>query len=269
MNAPLLPTLLLHLALLFFWCRIWTEDDRAYFFNPLVLGPMRVVDRVVETLRTPLPFLPRRTLAGLALLGALALKALLWPASVIMFVHENVPNVVFTVPYPIQLLNELTLFLILTFQVAAIHAVLRMSSRRRMDRAAQVVELVSRPVGWIQPVWLQLPIAFLGIGVCILLTTFVFSLPYSSALYLSVLSCVNILHVWSRCVLIAILLSWLGLLMPRSAVALHAREFTAVLMGRLSGLLVVGMMDMTPLVVFIAVDYLHGQLLQWLAIVLP
>ena len=259
--------ILFHLSLLFLWCRVWTRDDHAFFFNPHISGPMRVVDRILNALRTPLPFLPNRVLAALALLGVLALKTLAFPR-----IQDGIP---LAFSYGLRL--EVWAFLIFTFQIAAIHAVLRLSSRQRSSRAAQTVELVSRPVSFLRPVALQLPAALLGIAVCVLLADVIERLP-AAPTTLALLSKsrdvfpwgvalrhgVDILHVWSHCLLLAVLVSWLEIFRPRNYAASCAREYTSFLLGRLSGLLLVGMMDLTPLVAFIVLDNLH----RWLAGVL-
>jgi hypothetical protein len=75
----------------------------------------------------------------------------------------------------------------------------------------------------------------------------------------------NTLQIWSHLTLLAILVSWLGLLMPRSYAAAYGRDFCSLLLGRFSGLLVVGMMDLTPLVFFFVVRWLHEQLAALIA----
>jgi len=258
--------LLFHLALLFLWCRVWTRDDRAFFFNPLVSGPMRVVDRILGVLRIPLPFLPTQALAALALLGVLALKAF-----ALSTIEWRTDGMSLGFLHGFQM--ELWAFLFFAIQIAAIHAILRVTSKQRATRAAQTVELLARPVSLIRPVaWQLLAASVAGIIACSLLAYFSLHFPNSldSVFWTRMLDewplCiglpffVDILQVWSRCLLLAIVLSWIEIFKPRSPIASCAREFSSFLLGRLSGLLPVGMVDMTPLVVFVAVNHLH----KWL-----
>jgi len=259
--------MLFHLPLLFLWLRVWTGDDRAFVFNPLLTGPMRAVDRVLGVLRAPFPFLPDRALAALALTLALALKALAFPR-----VPRGLPWF-FLQGFHVEVWE----FIVFTFQIAAIHAVVRLSSPRTTSRAAQTVELLARPVSFIRPVVWQLPTVLLGIVACTLLVSFLCDLPASLEpafwekvrdnwrFYSGLGFVVDILQVWSRCLLLSILISWLSLFNPRNYAASCAREFSNCLLGRLAGLLPVGMMDMTPLVVFMVVNHLHGWLVRMVA----
>ena len=254
--------MLFYLVLLFLWLRVWTGGDRAFVFNPLLTGPMRAVDRVLGVLRAPFPFLPDRALAALALTLALALKALAFPR-----VPRGLPWF-FLQGFHVEVWE----FIVFTFQIAAIHAVVRLSSPRTTSRAAQTVELLARPVSFIRPVAWQLPVVATGILVCPLLASLLFYFPASleTAFWKWVLGdwrnqtglvfLIDILQVWSRCLLLSILISWLSLFNPRNYAASCAREFSNCLLGRLAGLLPVGMMDMTPLVVFMVVNHLHGWL---------
>ena len=264
--------LLINLALLFLWCRIWTDDENTFFFNPLVSAPMRVVDKILGVLRMPLPFLPNRVLAALALLGALALKAMVLP---------NVYKIV-GVGYANWYISEILNFIIFTLQIAAINALLCLMSPRRLNRAGQVADLLSRPVAWIRPVALQLLVVLVSIHVFrsidhILDSLFLikFELSFTnpdwflspfletSSFVLTTIRFLDTLFIWSQCTLIAILSSWTGLIMPRSPVAAYGREFCSLLLGRFSGLLVVGMMDLTPLIFFYVLGWLHGVLAQF------
>ena len=266
-----LPNLLIHLALLFLWCRVWTDNDRAFVFNPLVTAPMRAVNRVLGWLRAPLPFLPDRALAAVALLLALALKALVACKLHPPFWEADPPagnlNLLYLRHYLWCWKTEAAAFLVFTFQIAAINALLLLMSPRRMDRAGQVAELLSRPAGWIRSPALQLPVAFAAIFTCCALPQYaqlfhtgsaVAAKIHASITGASLVSIINILQVWSHCTLLAILFSLLGLLMPRSYAAAYGRDISTLLLGRFSGLLVVGMMDLTPLVFFYAVNWLHG-----------
>jgi hypothetical protein len=261
------PNLLIHLALLFLWCRIWTDDDRDFFFNPFISGPMRVVNRVLDVLRAPLPFLPDRVLAAIALLAALALKA-----AVSKPAGETNPF------YHLHLVVEIIAFLIFAFQIAAINAILLLMSPRRYGRAGQVADLFARPVGWIRPAALQLLVVPVAIFLCCQLSNIAWfrvsiirvelfmQYSLSKTMFISViLHFLNTLQVWSKCTLLAILASWAGLIMPRSLVAAYGRDFCSLLLGRFSGSLVVGMMDLTPLVFFFVVRWLHEQLAALIA----
>jgi hypothetical protein len=281
------PSLLVFLALLFLWCRVWTDDENTFFFNPFVAGPMRMVDRVLAVLRAPLPFLPNRALAALALLGALALKAAVFPAL-------GNPGALFPMRYHHAWAVDIFIFLMFTFQISGVHAILRWMSPRRHDRAAQVAELVARPLAWIRPAPLQLLAVIGGIFVlCALPFAIVFFLigrdvgamanelfsetakqaEFTEAfqhihvklwLSLSLTNTLAILQLWSRCALLAIFASLLGLVMPRGNVAVCGRDFASLLLGRFSGLLPVGMVDVTPLVFFYALNWLHGWLLGFI-----
>jgi len=263
-----------HLALLFLWCRIWTDDDRNYFFNPFVTGPMRVVDRVLGVLRIPFPFLPNRVLAAIALITALAVKGVV---THYIFFSQTAPFSFFKISR-----MEIWYFLVSALLIAGLNALLRLISPRRMDRAGQVADLFARPIGWIRPVALQLPTVFIVIFIFVVFdhlrfrSSFIdqqfapmpidygalfFSTLFSkSALLFAIVYFLGILHVWSQLTLLAILASWLGLIMPRSPIAVYGREFCSLLLGRFSGLLVVGMMDLTPLIFFLVIGWLHDAL---------
>ena len=256
--------LLINLALLFLWCRIWTDDENTFFFNPLISAPMRVVDKMLGVLRMPLPFLPNRALAALALLGALAVKAAVLPAG-------------FSAGYGYKIfyLSEILYFLIFTLQIAALNALLRLMSPQRYGRAAQVADLVSRPVGWMRPVAPQLLAVFIAVYVCGSALSVLTSLPHVNArlffeffinkqmVAFAATHFLNILLIWSQLTLLAILSSWTGLIMPGRPIAMYGREFCSLLLGRFSGLLVVGMMDLTPLIFFYVLGWLHGVLAQF------
>ena len=240
------PELLLNLALLLLWCRVWTttNDDRAFYFNPLASSMMRATDRVLGWLRAPLPFLPNRALAGLALLLALALKAL---------VMYSRGGTLFPVDYSNCLINEATLFLIFALQIAGLNALIRLISPGRAGRAGQVAELATRPVSWIPQTAHQMLAALAGIAI-------IMRLAHHPHIHAVLRTCVDILQIWSQCTLLAILASLVGLFAPHSPVAAHGREYAAFLLGRFSGLLVVGMLDVTPILFFYGLNFTHGVL---------
>jgi len=240
------PELLLNLALLLLWCRIWTraDDPRAFYFNPLASSMMRATDRVLGWLRAPLPSLPDRALAGLALLLALALKAL---------VMYSRPSTLWPVGYHVFLINEVTLFLVFALQIAGLNALIRLISPGRSGRAGQVAEIVSRPVSWIPQTALQQVAALAGIYIIMRLT-------HCPCIRDVLRTCVDILQLWSQCTLLAILASLVSLFAPHSAIAAHGREYAAFLLGRFSGLLVVGMLDLTPILFFYGLGFVHGVL---------
>ena len=251
------PNLLINLALLFLWCRIWTDDENTFFFNPLISGPMRVVDRILGFVHNALPVLPNRALAAVTLLAALALKTLLSTT----YVSWSV--------YAALLKNQMVTFLIFTFQIAALNALLTLMSPHS-GRAGQLAKLFSRPVEWLRPAVLQLPAALLGIVVCSLGTLALSTTTYSlfdifktqpTFVFIPLLSIINILEIWYQCTFLAIIVSLLGLLMPRSPAVAFARDWCALLLGRFSGWLMMGGMDLTPLLFFYVIRWLHIELL--------
>ncbi len=69
--------LLTNLLLLLFWVRLWSQPDRELYFNPLLSAPTRLTDRVLDFLRPALP-LPERLTTLLLLVFLLAFRGAAW-----------------------------------------------------------------------------------------------------------------------------------------------------------------------------------------------
>ncbi len=265
--------LAINLFLLFLWCRIWTEDENTFFFNPFISAPMRVVDRILGFFHHALPFLSNRVLAAIALLAALTIKTFIFLSPVR------------SAPLYVYIAHEVANFFVFTLQITCIYALLRLMSKPRLDRAGQVADLLTRPVGKISPVAYQLLLA----PICMYLIHVIqHTLPMLSSIrsiiatgdilrpdnlrflfytpfVFSLTSFIGTLQVWSQCTLLAIVVSLVGLITPQSPVAACGRDFARLLLGHFSGLLVVGMMDLTPFLFFFALDWIHRHLMTLVA----
>lgn len=260
--------LFLNILLLFFWCRIWSTDDRAYFFNPMLLRPMRLVDRCTGFFRTALPFLPGRALAVVTFCVAFIAQALIF-----RLLDDRPPRA-----NRLFFANAALTFLIFAAQIALLQTLLRFLGTRRQNRAGQVAEIFAAPFSWLErPVHALTALPFVFIILHSLRTHLVVhffpgfkylqSIPH--VLLGALTSMVDVLLLWSQLVTIAFICFMLGaFLFQRSPLRAYANDWFAFLMGRFNGCFVVGRVDLTPLIPILLIPYIHGYLISFITVLI-
>lgn len=278
---------LFNILVLLFWFGLWTPDDiRRLYFNPFLAPLARASGSAIQFLRPVFFGLSARWIAATAIVFLLLLRGLAAPAQpeawIIRFGFiERQPA---ASSIPASLAFSLISFAIFIFKLWGLSLIFARGRQMVADHASQTLHELAQPFTGLRP---ELrPITLLGFGIVIAtllnlagapsdspLAAFTQSGTAGPALILryaisSLAAWVDLLLLLRSMLLVLIIGSWIAMFTGAQGIGAFCREWTDLLLGPLRRYPIrVGMLDLTPLVFLLAIQYLIYPILMGILVV--
>lgn len=275
------------LLLLLFWVRLWTVAEGDFHFNPLLSGPMRLVDSATTFLRPVLPFMPERAVSLLILVFGLIFRGVLllrlefpWSLNLgaaFAFTPKNDG-------LSGALLFSLLDFLFFIARFWSLYLLIQLLTPvLRRDRAAQALHYAAQPFSLMRR-WPQMCVLIainfgLVNAICAHGQFAMLSLPPNLTLprlafdlgpglvellrlgWLTAASVTDGLLAMRTCLLAFVFGGLAAALVQNHGLRQICQEAMNVLMGRFSRRpLLVGIFDLTPILFFVVINIVHSFL---------
>lgn len=282
MNALIL---LSNVFLLLLWMRLWRVGPHEFTFNPLLSGPSRLADAVIDFLRPVLIGLPSAWIAGLSLLFLLAFRGVLLCSAgadwqiVVGMGFGRVLGVGNWFDCTVFSITVFVVFLIRIWGLGFLIAV--MTPARRPDRVAEAFAHFTRPFSLLPRLHMGLALVALNAllvihlqhvgrpftgsftnGLTALPAALDWQQPVAAVVrlsWLTALSLADSLHTAGGAMMGVVLASLLATITQNHGLQQLTRESVAFLLGGFSRRpVVIGLIDLTPLAYFFAMNILYG-----------
>ncbi len=272
------------LFLLLLWARIWIDSDQEFYFNPLLSAPVRLTDRIFDFLRPVFIGLPSRGIALFTLLFLLAFRgavvykaAAAWSLTVGMVVQRQLPLESWQACMLFSGL-EFLVFLVRLWGLALLISLI--TPTRRPDRATLAFRFFTVPFSVLPRLPLAACVVLLNVlvmlalqhvGVQPMTESIVGLKPLDAGLdwaqpiaalvqlgWLTALSLSDVLLMARSAMLVCVFTGLGAALLQKRGLQQLCNEAVQVLLGGFGRRpLLVGMMDLTPIVYFMALDFLY------------
>jgi uncharacterized protein YggT (Ycf19 family) len=273
---------LFNILVMVFWFGLWAhEDNRTLYFNPYLTTLARLSVGAVHFLRPVFFGLSPRWIAAVAIVFLLLLRGVAAPAQpeawIIRFGFEVRQPAASSVPA--SLVFSLISFAIFIFKLWGISLLFAGGRRPPVDCAAGTLHELARPFTGCPPAWRPPVLLVMGVAIASLMTLagapsnsplseftrLIADNPEQLARYAvsSLAAWVDLLLLVRSLLLVLIIGSWIGSFAGAPGIATFCREWTDLLLGPLRRFPIrIGMMDLTPLIVLLAIQYLIWPILM-------
>lgn len=280
MSTALIDILFDALALMF-WMRIWTGDSRDLFFNPYMARISRITDAILDPVHKAAPFIPHVVVSLIACSAVVLLRSV-----VICFISRELEvdwllrfGFIGAVADTSLILDclELSAYKFVVFMFGAstigtIYACDRGASRH----AAVLMFHAGRPLTGL-PVYIR-PLVLIVAGIALsflLVFRITHTLPvvagdqqawFALKMLISVLAAIAyILPVIGSALVVFVIGSWIATFSGSYPLTATCRDWTDFLLGAIRGLSFrIGMIDLTPLLVIIALRWITPPVMEML-----
>ncbi len=263
---------LTNLLLLLFWFRIWVVEDRELVFNRFLSPIGRFSGAAIGFLKPVFFGTPPRVIAAVALGFLLVFRGMLGIGGHLQFgfvVAYARPDGVAT--YVILSLLSFARFVFRLWGLAIIYA---HGSSSAFDHATGTLDTVSRPFTSIRPEWR--PFVLLGAGVLIAGATALTGgtrldviTPVKAIVFFAgsaLMEWADLIPLIVGILILLIIGSWVSVFTHSDGMMLFCHEWLRLFMGPLRNYpLRIGMLDLTPLVLIVALKVVHGFLVAILS----
>ena len=266
--------------LLVFWIRIWTTGDSRLFFNPHIAPINRFSESVLTFFWPVFRRTPSKVVATIIVVALLALRGLAVPESVswglsVGFEHQLCPQ-----SLACHMIFSVLSFVIFLFKVWGFCLIYARITSVPFDHAGGTLRYLSLPFSDVKVELRPLALAVFGMGLAFLLNVRCSSsqgwsfLPDSTVpvlflrYFISAFACwASVLPVLAVIIVILVAGSWLSLFSASSRLAFFCHEWLDMLLGPLRNYPIrIGMLDLTPLVLIFAIQWLYPFLFRMLSV---
>jgi len=285
--------LVFNLILLMFWARLWARNNRDSFFNPYVYMLMSPSDKVLEFLNPVFGRLPDFAKSLIVIVFLFTLKCLLLSSlpsnSALLpltFGISRAADITDLTNCAIASGVSLGITLFYIWALSLIYT----NNRFLSNRASNALQAVSQPFSSL-PVSMQ-PVFLILLG-CLLVALIDLTGKYinapGTALYatlewkaeststllmklmlVSLAGFIGTLKIITSALIALIIASWIGMMTAKAELSTISREFIDMLMGPMRRFpIMVGMLDITPIIFIIAVGYVYELLMGILSSSIP
>ncbi|MEI6211611.1 MAG: hypothetical protein WCR06_08285 [bacterium] len=275
--------LITDIFLLLFWVRLWSRPDKELYFNPFLSAPTRLTDRVLDFLRPVLP-LPDRLTALLLLAFFLVFRAV----TLQHFLAEEPWVITLGAVFPFSprepgmsgaMVFSALHFLFFVARFWGVYLIIQLLTPiPRRDRASQAFAFAALPLAALRR-WAQLLVllAVHGLLVYELSLAGILNLPATHPLAMTAtgmangrlihLACLSLISVadalmmaWQ--LMFALLISsFLAAMMQNGALLAISNEGVSTMLGCWRQRLIVGFLDLTPLLYMASAYLLYNVVL--------
>lgn len=276
--------LVINIFLLTLWIRIWSDNDRAAFFNPYLAPLYKISDHVLRFVRTAVPFHPK-VIAALLIVVVILLRGLAVPPQVdwrivLGFERQAAGSTSILAAFLFSALS----FAVFLFKIWGISLIYVRGSHPPVERSASTLYELSRPFADIQHTIRPFVLFIIGIIIAGLMditghappssdlspylratlnwnsaTPFVLGVELS---LLSLAGWVNLLLVLQQIMIVLIIGSWISMFAQAPMASALCRDWMNMLLGPLRRYpMRVGMFDLSPIVFFIGIQFIHSVLM--------
>jgi len=281
--------LLINVAALLFWFRLWVPEERDLYFNPYLAALWRFSEQIVGALRAVFIRTPDRLIALLSLLFLLVFRGVVFyglarrSPDVSWSLHLGFAqsrlqagNADFLLFLGFSFLS-FAMFLFIVWGLATFYAGRKQTS---LNYASRTLFHISQPFSLIRMEWRPLVFVAFGVVLALLVNGDIASpgdmfpagsLTLSNAMK-SVLSALDgwvmeVLTVLQLLMLVMILGSWAAMFSTSPALGYFCRDWIELLLGPLRRFpLRLGMFDLTPLIFFLSLTYVIQPALHTLLV---
>lgn len=273
-----------NILLFIFWFRIFCPDDRNTYFNAYLSSIYRISDKFIEFLRPAFPMVPRRLVALISFIFLLVLRGMAIPNGtqwVLLFGFERAvdtsdlsPCVVFS----------LLSFMVFLFKIWGLSLIYVRSHGAPLNHPAGMLHHVSLPFTRLRPDFR--PIALLCAGIVLVAAVDLTGQPYTSEIpglfitglidwqgdavpvlffklfIVAIAAWAQILIIIQQVMILLIITSWISMFTASAHINNFCREWLDFLLGPMRKYPVrIGMLDMSPVVFFFFLMFLHSILM--------
>jgi uncharacterized protein YggT (Ycf19 family) len=266
--------------LLVFWLRIWTSGDSRLFFNPHIAPINRFSESVLTFFWPVFRRTPSKVVATIIVVALLAIRGLAVPESVVWGLSVGFEYQLCAQSLACHMMFSVLSFLIFLFKIWGFSLIYARIASGPFDHAGGTLRYLSLPFSDVKMELRPLALAVFGMGLAFLLNVrcvanqgwLVLPDSFVPAIFLkyfiSAFACwASVLPVLSVIIVILIVGSWISLFSNSSRLAFVCREWLDMLMGPLRNYPIrIGMLDLTPLVLIFAIQWLYPVLLRILSV---
>jgi len=277
---------LLNIVLLLFWYGLWTGRDRRVFFNPFLASMMRISGSVVDYLkkhaRPVFAPLSDRVIILLVFAAILVARAFLAPQGSLWVLtlgfYSSLANLG---SIPGRIAFSVLSFCIFLFKVWGISLIyVHGVSNHSFDNCSETLFHASRPFSNLRFDWRPIALAFFGMAIVLSLDQAgrpvneqggVFAnrpalVTITRYFIISLAGWVHVLAILRTILFLLIIGSWVSMFTASQPLMHFCRTWLDFLLGPLRRYpLRIGMLDLTPIVMIIALNALHELIMGILA----
>ncbi len=275
---------LFNLLIVTFWFRIWTDDeDRHVLFNPYLAPIVRLSQTVLRFVEPVFLGLKPRIVAIVAMAIIMAFRAVVAPQRADWVLSLGLDRQPLDGALPHVLTFSVLSFGCFLFRLWGLSLLFTwVGAQRSQEHPISMLHYLSRPFSDIRITLRPLALLVYGAVLILLLDRFgrpartVMGLPgtlswsdpeamnsFFKLLVLSVAAWVQLLPVLSSLMFMLIIGSWISMFAHSQGLAMLCRDWINVLLGPLRRYPIrLGMIDLSPIVFFIAVGFLHYFLMS-------
>lgn len=273
-----------NMVLFIFWFRIWASDSRDTFFNHL-MGPIsRLADSIIRFLSPVFLGLPARIIAVLVFVFLVILRGMAVPYSAVWTLTIGFQRGADTSNLFSCILFSVLSFAVFLFKIWGISLIYVRTGAAPYNHAAGTLFHVSLPFTRIRPEYR--PITLLAIGMVLVGLTDYFGNPQltphsqyyiqgnigwgdNPLLLILVKLCIVALAGWTgvlttlaELMIFLIVVSWIAMFANSVPIRMFCREGIDFLLGPLrKHPIVIGMLDITPIIFFFIIQLVQGLLM--------
>lgn len=259
---------LYNILLFVFWFRIWTHDDRTVYFNHYLSQLNRLAEGAVNFLKPVFFGLSGRSISLIALSILLALRAASYPHGALTQVDmggfvaysPDVSSVLSCLAFSAL---SLGLFLFKLWGLSLVYSWVPLS---RSQPPAVVLRGMAMPFSRIQARLKPLVLVAFGCFLALMLRSLsdnasAWNVSFARLIALSLAEWVDVLLLARTLMILLIIGSWISMFAASPGIAVFCREWLEFFLGPLRRYpLRLGMFDLTPLIFFFALGFVHYAL---------
>ena len=271
------------MVLLVFWFRIWTSNDRRVAFNPYLSPLGRVSEAVVNFMRPVFFSTPPRLIAAMSLAFLIVFRSMIFHSIAASSQVEWILNIGFEA-HRIDVVNAVScmIFSVLSFAIflfnlwglSLIYVWFKRGSS--FDHTVDALYQLSRPFSDVRN---ELrPVILLAFGMILIFflsrlagemspitvrrATSLLTLIVASGMS-SLAGWVHVLPIIMNVLMMLIIGSWVSMFTSSHGIMLFCREWIDMLLGPARRYPIrIGMLDLTPIVFFLVISFVHQLLIR-------